>query len=109
VLEVDPTNLATVWQYGGTADRPLQSLIRSSQERLANGNTLITESSGGRIVEVTRDGTVVWEYINPIRAGDGDRLIPIICWAQRIDDATVAAALGTVPETASLTDQETKP
>jgi len=33
-------------------------------QRLLNGNTLITESSG-RFFEVTREGATVWEYINP--------------------------------------------
>ncbi len=43
------------------------------QQRLPNGNTLITESSGGRIFEVTRDGEIVWEFFNPRRAeGRGD-------------------------------------
>jgi len=32
---------------------------------LPNGNTLITEGSGGRIIEVTRDHELVWEYISP--------------------------------------------
>ncbi len=34
-------------------------------KRLPNGNTLITESSFGRFFEVTREGEVVWEYVNP--------------------------------------------
>ncbi len=34
-------------------------------QRLPNGNTLITESSFGRFFEVTREGEVVWEYVNP--------------------------------------------
>jgi hypothetical protein len=32
---------------------------------LPNGNTLITESSFGRFFEVTKEGEIVWEYINP--------------------------------------------
>ena len=35
-------------------------------QRLPNGNTLITESSFGRFFEVTSQGEIVWEYINPI-------------------------------------------
>ena len=37
----------------------------SSAQRLPNGNTLITEGSGGRIIEVTADHRLVWEYITP--------------------------------------------
>jgi Arylsulfotransferase (ASST) len=34
-------------------------------QRLPNGNTLITESSFGRFFEVTKEGEIVWEYMNP--------------------------------------------
>jgi hypothetical protein len=37
----------------------------SSAQRLPNGNTLITEGSGGRIIEVTASHDIVWEYISP--------------------------------------------
>jgi hypothetical protein len=37
----------------------------SSAQRLPNGNTLITEGSGGRIIEVTAGHEIVWEYISP--------------------------------------------
>ena len=37
----------------------------SSAQRLPNGNTLITEGSGGRMIEVTADHRIVWEYISP--------------------------------------------
>ncbi|ESR22706.1 arylsulfotransferase family protein [Lutibaculum baratangense] len=84
VLEYNPRNSAIVWEYGGTPDDPLDSMIRSSQQALANGNTLITESSGGRLLEVTRQGEIVWEYVNPVRGGEGEGRIPIVCWGQRI-------------------------
>ena len=35
-------------------------------QRLPNGNTLITESSFGRFFEVTKEGEIVWEYVNPL-------------------------------------------
>jgi len=37
----------------------------SSAQRLPNGNTLITEGSDGRLLEVTADHQIVWEYISP--------------------------------------------
>ena len=43
----------------------LFSLRMGNSQRLPNGNTLITESSFGRFFEVTREGEVVWEYVNP--------------------------------------------
>ena len=83
VLEFDPATGAIVWSYGGTARQPFESNLRSDQQRLENGNTLITESDGGRLLEVTPAGEIVWEYLNPVRAGEGDRRIPILCWGQR--------------------------
>ena len=85
MIEFDPKTMAIVWQYAGTAQAPLESKIRADQQRLVNGNTLITESNGGRILEVTPDGEIAWEFVNPIRGGEGGERIPIICWAQRLD------------------------
>ncbi|MEG6616680.1 aryl-sulfate sulfotransferase [Peptococcaceae bacterium 1198_IL3148] len=73
VLEIDPTTLKIVWQYtpaeaGFTmpvdAYRFYSPFISGTQ-RLPNGNTLITEGSGGRLIEVTADHEIVWEYISP--------------------------------------------
>ena len=65
VLEVDPATQAIAWSYSGGAEHPFYSRVRSAQERLPNGNTLITESDGGRLLEVTPSGELVWEYVNP--------------------------------------------
>ncbi|MFH1805498.1 MAG: arylsulfotransferase family protein [Pseudomonadota bacterium] len=90
VIQIDPITNAITWEYRGTADDPFDSDIRADQERLPNGNTLMTESSGGRLLEVTADGDVVWEYYNPIRRDDpekpGTRLIPVVSQAERISD-----------------------
>jgi hypothetical protein len=85
VLEVDPATSHIVWNYAGRAGEELESLSRSSQTRLANGNTLIVESMAGRVIEVAPDGDIVWEFVNPVRDGEGERRIPIIFWVQRID------------------------
>jgi hypothetical protein len=87
VIEFNPKTLELVWSYTGDDQNPLQSNLRSDQERLANGNTLITESDGGRLLEVTRDGELVWEYVDPIRGGEADEFIPVVSEAQRIDPA----------------------
>jgi hypothetical protein len=73
VLEIDPVTLDIIWQYTPNeagyrmpmdANR-LYSPFISSAQRLPNGNTLITEGSGGRLIEVTPDHQIVWEYISP--------------------------------------------
>jgi hypothetical protein len=84
VIEFNPRTMEIAWDYGGTAQESLKSEIRSWQQRLPNGNTLIVESNGGRIFEVTRQGDIVWEYLNPVRHQEpkGVPKIPIIGWAE---------------------------
>jgi hypothetical protein len=73
VLEFDPITLEIKWQYtpreAGLVhpvdNNRFYSPFISSAQRLPNGNTLITEGSGGRLLEVTRDHEIVWEYISP--------------------------------------------
>jgi len=74
VLEIDPITLEVVWKCGGGMGGPpgerrksirLYSSFISSAQRLPNGNTLVTEGSSARIIEVTPDQDIVWEYINP--------------------------------------------
>ena len=42
---------------------------------MANGNTLITESDGGRAFEVQPNGEKVWEFFNPHREGEAGEFI----------------------------------
>lgn len=92
ILEINPRTHALAWEYQAPPEVPFDSRIRGSVERLANGNTLITESNGGRLLEITPEGEIVWEYVNPVRGGDGGRQIPAISWGQRIEPAQLAAA-----------------
>ena len=69
ILEVDPANGAQVWQYPAK-DKPvsegeLWSAIRGEQMLLPNGNILINETQGSRMLEVTRTHEIVWEYRCP--------------------------------------------
>jgi hypothetical protein len=78
VLEFDPTTLEIIWQYGPAEAGLVQPMdanrfyspFISSAQRLPNGNTLICEGSGGRLIEVTPDHDIVWEYINPYISGE---------------------------------------
>src|SRR5699024_3137817 len=81
IIEIDPGTGELIWSYAGNQEHPLQSLIRGSQERLPNGNTLITESDGGRLLEVTPDATIVWEYLISMRRCKHTKYIPIGSWA----------------------------
>ncbi|GFH43317.1 thioredoxin [Lactococcus hodotermopsidis] len=81
VLEFDPISLDVIWQYtpeecGNTLftdGYKFYSPYISSAQRLANGNTLITEGSDGRLIEVTPEHEIVWEYINPHDAKLGEK------------------------------------
>ena len=84
VIEFDPLTGGLIWSYHGTDANPLISLKRSGAQRLPNGNTLITESDSGRLLEVTTTGDVVWEFINPVRGGKNGELIPVLSTGERI-------------------------
>ena len=68
VLEIDPLTLKIVWQYMEFSRRlnyRFYSGHISSAQRLPNGNTMITEGANGRLIEVTPEHQLVWEYISP--------------------------------------------
>lgn len=93
VLEIDPVTRRIVWSYEGTPDRPFHSDTCGSCQRLPNGNTLITESDYGRAFEVTRDGEIVWEYLNPHRAGQRGELIATLFELIRLPEDYASAWL----------------
>ncbi|HAX24538.1 MAG TPA: aryl sulfotransferase [Chloroflexi bacterium] len=70
VIEVDPATKEIVWSYQEDYPSQFFSPLISNAQRLPNGNTLICEGSFGRLFEVTHDGEVVWEYINPYFVDD---------------------------------------
>jgi hypothetical protein len=64
ILELDPGTSEIVWRYQGTPPESFFSAVMGGSQRLPNGNTLITESTTGRVFEVTRDGATVWQFLN---------------------------------------------
>ena len=69
VLEIDPATREIVWSYQDSPFFAFFSDRISNAQRLPNGNTLINEGSFGRFFEVTPEGDVVWEYVNPYFVG----------------------------------------
>jgi len=61
-----------VWKFQSALPNSFYSQYISSAQRLPNGNTLINSGANGHFFEVTRDGEVVWEYINPVGDRTGD-------------------------------------
>lgn len=82
VLEIDPVTLKLVWSY--RAPNFFSTNISGAQ-RLANGNTLVTEGAPGRVFEVTSDERpeIVWEYQNAT-SGSGPFASPAVYRAYRI-------------------------
>lgn len=55
------------WRFAAAERESLFAPFISGANRLASGNTLVCDGTGGRFIEVTREGEVVWEYRNPFR------------------------------------------
>jgi outer membrane protein assembly factor BamB len=55
------------WAYAGNLSWPRDA------DRLPNGNTLIVDSGGQRVLEVTPDGEVVWERDQRLHPYDAER------------------------------------
>ena len=65
----NPLTARQVWGYNAAqSGKPMRTFFSpyiSGAQRLANGNTLITEGDWGRIFEITPEKDVVWEYVSP--------------------------------------------
>lgn len=57
-----------VWGYRGTLNWPRDA------DRLPNGNTMIVDSRGDRVLEITPDREIVWEYETEAHPYDIERL-----------------------------------
>ncbi len=75
VIEFDPVTQEPAWTYGVDPAEEFYTKSCGSNQRLPNGNTLISESDNGRAFEVTLGGEIVWEFWNPERAGKNGELI----------------------------------
>jgi hypothetical protein len=65
VVEVERATGKIVWSYQAEPILAFFSFMVSGCERLANGNTFITEGATGRLFEITPEGETVWEYVSP--------------------------------------------
>jgi hypothetical protein len=68
LVELDPVSGQIVWLY---MHDPIHfyhhnffSFSWGSAQRLPNGNTLSLDANRGRLFEVTKEGEIVWEYVN---------------------------------------------
>ncbi len=97
LIEFDPVTGEHVWTYQGDPPDDFFTQTCGSVQRLPNGDTLATESDRGRAIEVTPNGEIVWEYLNPERAGAERQLIATIFEMARLPFDSVSGWLGTEP------------
>ena len=73
VMEINPQTLKIEWSFSADdlgwktpfTSHYFYSPLTSNAQRLPNGNTMITEGTTGRLIEVTADKELVWEYNYP--------------------------------------------
>ena len=65
VREINFETKETVWEFRADPVTSFFSANISGAQRLWNGNTLICEGNKGCLFEVTPEGEIVWEYVNP--------------------------------------------
>lgn len=70
VIEVDPLTGLVEWEYVADPPESFFSPYISGAQRLPNGNTLICEGSKARLFEVTPEGDIVWDFVNPHSTAD---------------------------------------
>ncbi len=68
------------WTYTAEDTLSFYGAFISGAHRMENGNTFITEGPRGRFFEVTPEGQILWEYLNPYRGSitrtNGDIYFP---------------------------------
>jgi hypothetical protein len=93
---IDPRTSDVVWEYAGPDGNPVFSSTSSSAEVLPNGNLLIVSTNQGRILEVTPQKEVVWEYRTPETVSTGHRAN--IYYAERVRPRKLAWLVKGAPQ-----------
>jgi len=73
LLIIDPVTGKIVWEYQANPPQYFYSKRRGSSQQLPNGNFFICESMKGRAFEITPQGEIVWEFLNPKLDKNGRR------------------------------------
>ena len=67
IVELDPRTEQIVWEYRATPPEAFYSEGRGTAQGLPGGNVLVGNSGSGEAFEVTREGDIVWHFLNPSR------------------------------------------
>lgn len=77
VLEFDPQTGAVPWWYANEDSPRFVARSRGHAQRLTNGNTLIVDPEGGRLLEVTGSKELAWELGYTVGGRDLGRSVVI--------------------------------
>ena len=92
-----PKNMSNqiAWIYSAKSGQNFFSHIGGGAERLPNGNTLITAETEGQIFEVTAEGALAWEFINPVmldrQAGTPVEIVDVVIDAPPVSNPVFKA------------------
>jgi len=95
VIEVELASKQIVWAYQEKFLYQFFSPRISNAQRLPNGNTLVCEGDFGRLFEVTHEGELVWEFVNPYFGEAPNGLNNRVFRAYRYSEEEVARARAT--------------
>jgi len=84
MLEYRLPSMDLAWTYEGTPWDLFFTKGSGMAQRLPNQNTLITETDTGRAFEVTPEGEIVWQFINPHRTGPDNAYVASLFALDRI-------------------------
>ncbi len=78
VIEIDPRDDGAIkWEYKGTKEDPFHSSMRGLAQLLEDEHILVTDSQTGRVIEIQRDGEILWEFWSPYVLKRGRLRVPI--------------------------------
>jgi arylsulfotransferase ASST len=106
-LELDPLTQQILWSFGGRAGEDLRSDTMGWVQRLSGGNTLITETNSGRVLEVTPAHRMAWEFVNPNRVGRNGELTAVVFSMVRVSRDLPFLREGSDPASGSVDDART--
>lgn len=86
VIEFVPDTQEITWSYAGEGENDFDTDFWGMQDRFDNGNTMIVNSTAGRIFEVTPEKEKLWEYVVPqYKVIDGKNMIATVTTAEKIN------------------------
>ena len=90
VMTLDPRTRLVVRQYSGTSEEPLYSRRSGRVQVLNNDNILVIETDGGRALEITQGGEIVWEFRSPYLVGEGNEKAAHLYSLKRVNESLAA-------------------